>query len=93
MSGLQARKLAVECVADCLSAQQADGFQSHERTDWYKEEPDYGQVTDTGFIVTIAGHEVQFRATIKRKSNDRDHFACREKIDQDVRAEDRGQDR
>ena len=67
MTALRAKILATQFVIDCITATEADGFQQHEETEWYEENPNFGEVKPHSFIVSIGGHLIKFRSSIEKE--------------------------
>jgi hypothetical protein len=66
----KARRMAVECLIDVFGEAEADGFQQAEDgnavdpecCDWVKYCPNISEADAYGFVMTIGGKRVRFRA-------------------------------
>lgn len=67
ITALKARNFAIECLSDCFSSEQAGGFENADNAglEWTACGIEIHSQTASGFIMSVDGHEIQIKATIK----------------------------
>lgn len=63
MTKQAAKRMALDFIGDCVGAQQADGYQSHEGGDWYEAEASIESHTDYSMTVRIGQYLVTLKPT------------------------------